>query len=97
MDLKAGEQTASRLKKQAKASILSLPDGKPKQPYSINEDIPDMKDVEQRIAALKKRKSPSLKNAPLSYRKSANNWLKLINSDGQFEVNATIVGIHAIG
>jgi hypothetical protein len=51
-------------KLQAKEQNSPDPNNKPQTPSRINEGIPDINDVQQRIAALKKRTSPTQTNVP---------------------------------
>mgnify|MGYP001606707173 CR=1 FL=1 len=55
----------SKMKKlQAKGQNSQDPNNKPQPSARINEEIPDLNDVQQRIATLKKRTSPTQINVP---------------------------------
>jgi IS30 family transposase len=63
--LHAQRRIEVKLKKlQAKEQNSPDPNNKPQPPARINEGIPDTNDVQQRIAALKKRTSPTQTNVP---------------------------------
>ena len=63
--LRAQRHIDSKMKKQ-QTKEQNPPDSnnKPQPPARINEGIPDISDVQQRIAALKKRTSPTQTNVP---------------------------------
>jgi hypothetical protein len=54
---------SKKKKQQAKEQNSPDPNNKPQSPKRISEEIPDMNDLQKRIAALKKRTTPAKTNA----------------------------------